>query len=113
MVGWVDCSGVIIKLKSVQLQLQLPAGTELGNILLQFRLISNTDATKYLCAHEINESMTAFGADDEILKVLFQDLISNTNVTMYFCAHEINGIMTAFGLMMKFEKFQDYFSVLV
>jgi hypothetical protein len=30
-VGWVDCSGVIIKLNSVQLQLQLPAGTELGN----------------------------------------------------------------------------------
>jgi hypothetical protein len=28
--GWVDCSGVIIKLNSVQLQLQLPAGTELG-----------------------------------------------------------------------------------
>jgi hypothetical protein len=26
----VDCSGVIIKLNSVQLQLQLPAGTELG-----------------------------------------------------------------------------------
>ena len=30
--GWVGgCSGVIIKLNSVQLQLQLPAGTELGN----------------------------------------------------------------------------------
>ena len=29
--GWVDCSRVIIKLNSVQLQLQLPAGTELGN----------------------------------------------------------------------------------
>ena len=29
--GRVDCSGLIIKLNSVQLQLQLPAGTELGN----------------------------------------------------------------------------------
>jgi hypothetical protein len=29
----VDCSGVIIKLNSVQLQLQLPAGTELGKML--------------------------------------------------------------------------------
>ena len=29
---WVDRSGVIIKLNSVQLQLQLPAGTELGNV---------------------------------------------------------------------------------
>jgi hypothetical protein len=28
--GRVDCSRVIIKLNSVQLQLQLPAGTELG-----------------------------------------------------------------------------------
>ena len=67
----------------------------------------------YLCAHEIDESMTAFGADDEIWKGLFQDPISNTNVTMYFCAHEIDGIMTAFGLMMNYEKFQDYFPVLV
>jgi hypothetical protein len=30
--GWVGgCSGVIIRLNSVQLQMQLPAGTELGN----------------------------------------------------------------------------------
>ena len=36
------------------------------SILLQFRLIINMDVTMYLCAHEINESMTAFGADDEI-----------------------------------------------
>jgi hypothetical protein len=28
--GWTDCSGVIIKVNSVQLQLQLPARTELG-----------------------------------------------------------------------------------
>jgi hypothetical protein len=37
--GWVDgltdCSGVIIKLNSVQLQLQLPAGTELGKTICQ------------------------------------------------------------------------------
>ena len=31
--GRTDCLGVIIKLNSVQLQLQLPAGTELGNII--------------------------------------------------------------------------------
>ena len=31
MGGRVDGSGVIIKLKSIQLQLQLPAGTKLGN----------------------------------------------------------------------------------
>ena len=31
MGGWVDCSGVIIKLNIVKLQLQFPAGTELVN----------------------------------------------------------------------------------
>ena len=42
--GQVDCSGVIIKLNSVQLQLQLqlPAGTELGNFI-----ISRVEACQY------------------------------------------------------------------
>ena len=35
---WVDCSGVILKLNSVQLQLKLPAGTEIGKInLIHYR----------------------------------------------------------------------------
>ena len=35
-----DCSGVIIKLNSVQLQLQLPAGTEIGKTALYIMRLS-------------------------------------------------------------------------
>ena len=64
-----DCSGVIIKLNSVQLQLQYPAGTELGNID-----IYNSQLLFYTAHHlspQWEENVIHFRLIDENASVMY------------------------------------------